>query len=72
MAFLLLPAGLDACFVGVPFDCGTTYRPGARFGPSQIRTESLMVRAYNKDTGKEPVQRAADNCEIFFPDRENN
>ena len=29
--------GLDACFVGVPLDIGTSNRPGARFGPRQIR-----------------------------------
>ena len=32
--------GLDACFVGVPFDIGTSNRSGARFGPRQIRAES--------------------------------
>ena len=26
--------GLDACFVGVPFDIGTSNRSGARFGPA--------------------------------------
>lgn len=31
--------GLDACFVGVPFDLGTSNRTGALFGPRQIRTE---------------------------------
>ena len=32
--------GLDACFVGVPFDIGTSNRAGTRFGPRQIRAES--------------------------------
>ena len=32
--------GLDACFVGVPMDIGTSNRAGARFGPRQIRAES--------------------------------
>lgn len=27
----------DVAVVGVPFDAGVTYRPGARFGPSAIR-----------------------------------
>jgi agmatinase len=34
-------------FVGVPFDTGTTYRPGARFGPSSIRQGSRLLRPYN-------------------------
>ncbi len=39
--------GLDACFVGVPFDLGTSNRSGARFGPRGIRAESTMIRPYN-------------------------
>ena len=27
----------EAAFVGAPFDTGTTYRPGARFGPQAVR-----------------------------------
>src|SRR5215467_6281395 len=38
---------LDVAVVGVPFDCGTTYRPGARFGPRNIRVQSAMIRPYN-------------------------
>lgn len=34
-------------FVGIPFDTGTTYRPGARFGPSAIRQGSRLLRPYN-------------------------
>ncbi|MFP5336136.1 MAG: agmatinase [Actinomycetes bacterium] len=33
--------------VGVPFDAGVTYRPGARFGPSYIRQGSRLLRPYN-------------------------
>ena len=33
--------------VGVPFDSGVTYRPGARFGPSHIRQGSRLLRPYN-------------------------
>ncbi len=39
--------GLDACFVGVPMDIGTSHRAGTRFGPRQIRAESVMIRPYN-------------------------
>ncbi len=40
-------AGLDACFVGIPMDIGTSHRAGTRFGPRQIRAESVMIRPYN-------------------------
>ncbi|WP_018151479.1 agmatinase [Leeia oryzae] len=46
--------GLDACFVGVPFDLGTSNRTGARFGPRQIRTESVLLRPYNMATRAAP------------------
>lgn len=47
-------AGLDACFVGVPFDIGTSNRPGARLAPRQIRAESALLRPYNMGTGAAP------------------
>ena len=37
----------DVAVVGVPFDSGVTYRPGARFGPSYIRQGSRLLRPYN-------------------------
>ncbi len=46
--------GLDVCFVGVPFDIGTSNRPGARFGPRQIRAESALIRPYNMATRAAP------------------
>ena len=46
--------GLDACFVGVPFDIGTSNRPGTRFGPRQIRAESALMRPFNMGTGAAP------------------
>ncbi len=46
--------GLDACFVGVPFDLGTSNRSGARFGPRGIRNESAMIRPYNMWTRISP------------------
>ena len=39
--------GVKAAFVGIPFDDATTYRTGARFGPSSIRQGSRLLRAYN-------------------------
>ena len=41
-------------FIGVPFDIGTSHRPGARFGPRQIRAESSLLRPYNMATGAAP------------------
>jgi len=46
--------GLDACFVGVPLDIGTSNRAGARHGPRQIRAESCMLRPYNMATRAAP------------------
>lgn len=46
--------GLDACFVGIPLDIGTSNRPGTRLGPRQIRDESRMLRPYNMATGAAP------------------
>ncbi len=45
---------LDACFVGVPLDIGTSHRSGTRFGPRQIRAESAMLRPYNMATRVSP------------------
>jgi guanidinobutyrase len=46
--------GLNAAFIGIPLDTGTSHRPGARFGPRQIRTESCLLRPYNMATGAAP------------------
>ena len=48
------PAGLDAAFIGVPLDIGTSNRSGARMGPRQIRAESALLRPYNMATGAAP------------------
>jgi agmatinase len=37
----------DIAVVGVPFDSGVSYRPGARFGPAHIRQSSRLLRPYN-------------------------
>ena len=46
--------GLDAAFVGIPMDVGTSMRSGTRFGPRQIRTESVLIRPYNMATRAAP------------------
>ena len=43
--------GVDAAVYGLPWDGGTSFRAGARFGPEAIRSASGMIRTYN------PVQR---------------
>ncbi len=57
--FMRLPAleladELDAAFIGVPLDIGASNRPGARFGPREIRDESRMLRPFNVSTGADP------------------
>jgi guanidinobutyrase len=47
-------AGLDIAIAGVGLDIGTSNRTGARFGPRQIRNESVMVRPYCMATGAAP------------------
>jgi guanidinobutyrase len=48
------PDGLDVAFVGVPFDIGTSNRPGARYGPRAIRAESCLLRPYLMATRAAP------------------
>ena len=46
----------DVAIVGVPFDTGVTYRPGARFGPAHIRQSSRLLRPYNPSLDIEPFR----------------
>ena len=41
----------DAAVLGIPFDSGTTYRPGTRFGPQGIRRISALYTPYNYELG---------------------
>jgi agmatinase len=41
--------GMDVAIVGIPFDSGVSYRPGARFGPAHIRQSSRLLRPYNPE-----------------------
>jgi agmatinase len=56
----------DIAVVGVPFDTGVSYRPGARFGPSHIREASRLLRPYNPAQDVEPFssQQVADAGDI--------
>jgi guanidinobutyrase len=46
--------GLDIALIGVPLDIGTSNRGGSRFGPREIRCESVMVRPYGMYTRAAP------------------
>lgn len=48
---------VKAAFFGVPFDDGTTYRTGPRFGPSSIRQGSRLLRKYNPFADVEPFEQ---------------
>ena len=41
------PQELEVALIGVPFDGGTTYRPGPRFGPRHVRAQSAIIRPWN-------------------------
>jgi agmatinase len=41
------PEELEIALIGVPFDGGTTYRPGPRFGPRHVRAQSAIIRPWN-------------------------
>jgi agmatinase len=47
----------DIALVGVPFDGGTSYRPGARFGPSAVRQGSRLLRPYHPGLDTLPFER---------------
>ena len=48
---------LDYCICGVPWDGGTTNRPGARHGPREIRNASSLVRLYHPVSLKSPYDK---------------
>ncbi len=57
--FALLPqlievTSADIASVGIPFDSGVSYRPGARFGPAHVREASRLLRPFNPATGTSP------------------
>jgi agmatinase len=69
--FALLPqisevTDVDVAIVGVPFDSGVSYRPGARFGPSHVREASRLLRPYNPEANVSPfaTQQVVDAGDI--------
>jgi agmatinase len=51
------PVGLDVAIVGIPYDGGTSYRPGARFGPRAIREQSSLIRTWHPVLKVHPFER---------------
>ena len=56
----------DVAVVGVPFDTGVSYRPGARFGPAHVRASSKLLRPYHPGLDVSPfaVQQVADAGDV--------
>ncbi len=48
---------LDVALVGIPYDGGTSYRPGARFGPRGIRDQSALIRPWNPVLNVSPFEK---------------
>ncbi|MFG2958141.1 agmatinase [Streptomyces sp. NPDC048291] len=48
----------DVAVVGVPFDTGVSYRPGARFAPAAVREASRLLRPYNPALDVSPFASA--------------
>ena len=57
---------MDVAVVGVPFDSGVSYRPGARFGPAHVRESSRLLRPYNPAVDVSPfaAQQVVDAGDI--------
>ncbi|MEO7745951.1 MAG: agmatinase [Actinomycetota bacterium] len=56
----------DVAVIGVPFDTGVSYRPGARFGPAHVRASSKLLRPYHPGLDVSPfaVQQVADAGDV--------
>lgn len=61
-SFMRLPVtrelkDVDIAIMGVPFDSGTSYRTGTRFGPRKIREASLMIWGHNSTLNVTPLKK---------------
>ena len=61
-SFMRLPVSreledVDVAIMGVPFDSGTSYRTGTRFGPRKIREASLMIWGHNTTLNVTPLKK---------------
>jgi len=60
--FMLLPMaasaeGLDVALLGIPYDGGSSYRTGARFGPRAVREQSSLIRPWHPVLKVHPFER---------------
>jgi agmatinase len=60
--FMLLPhrrdlEGLDVAMLGIPYDGGTSYRSGARYGPRHVRDQSSLIRPWNPVLEVSPFEK---------------
>ena len=60
--FMLLPAvaspeEIDVALLGIPYDGGVSYRPGARFGPRAVREQSSLIRSWHPVLKVHPFER---------------
>lgn len=64
-----IPSGTGAVLLGVPYDGGTTYRPGARLAPFEVRRVSALVQGHHPAHGIAPFERlpAVDGGNVVFP-----
>ena len=64
-----VPPGTDAVLLGVPYDGGTTYRPGARLAPFEVRRVSALLQGYHPSHGIAVFDRlsAMDGGNVAFP-----
>jgi agmatinase len=51
------PKELEIALLGIPFDGGTTYRPGPRFGPRHVRQQSAIIRPWNPVMNVDPFAK---------------
>jgi guanidinopropionase len=74
-SFLRLPVAgpgvpnVDVLLCGVPFDGGSSYRPGARLGPRAVREASALSRGFSSALGIDVFEelRVADGGDIPTP-----
>ncbi|MEZ4410413.1 MAG: agmatinase [Polyangiales bacterium] len=61
------PRDVDVMIVGAPFDGGTSFRPGARFGPRGVREASALTRGFHPgpDVDLFDVLRCADGGDVL-------
>lgn len=60
---------IDAVVMGVPYDAGTTYQPGARFGPFHVRRVSALIQPYHPYHQIDVFEtlRVVDGGNVAFP-----